>query len=48
MSPEGERLFREIGDTYRRLGIPVDRVYSSEYFFVHQHAVAAFRAAAGV
>lgn len=42
MSSEGERLFQEIGATYRRLGIRVDRVYSSEYFFVHQHAAAAF------
>ncbi len=35
-------LMRAYGEQFRRLGIPVGRVLSSEYYFVWQHAQAAF------
>lgn len=41
MSSEGERNIKALGEVYKHFSIPVGQVLSSEYFFVHQHAVAA-------
>ncbi len=42
ISPASVKQMQTLGEKYRALGIPVDNVYSSEYFFVWQHANEAF------
>lgn len=42
ISERSINLMRAYGEQFRRLDIPVNRVLSSEYYFVWQHAQAAF------
>jgi hypothetical protein len=42
VSPQGRASAQAMGRVYRRLGIPVSQVISSEYFLVYQTATAAF------
>jgi hypothetical protein len=42
VSPQGRASAEAMGRVYRRLGIPVSQVISSEYFLVYQTATAAF------
>lgn len=42
ISPDSVTRMRAYGQAYREHGIPVNRVLNSEYYFVWQHADAAF------
>lgn len=44
ISDDSKKKMATLGQQYRKLKIPVDRVWSSEYYFVYQHALAAFGA----
>lgn len=44
ISEQSKKLMAAWGQQYRTLKIPVDRVWSSEYYFVYQHALAALGA----
>lgn len=42
ISETSKTLMKQLGEKYQELGIPVDKVFSSEYFFVWQHADESF------
>lgn len=42
ISDQSTAMMAALGEQYSKLKIPVDRVWSSEYYFVYQHALAAF------
>ncbi|WP_339097358.1 hypothetical protein ACINK0_16455 [Deinococcus sp. VB343] len=44
ISEQSKKMMAALGQQYKKLKIPVDRVWSSEYYFVYQHALAAFGA----
>lgn len=44
ISERSKTLMAAWGGQFKTLDIPVDRVWSSEYYFVYQHALAAFGA----
>lgn len=43
ISGQSIQAMQDLGRKYQELGIPVETVYSSEYFFVWQHANEAFK-----